>query len=52
MLPKEKWLPIAAMELDFDINCESIQILAIEVKQLLPEANKMNWGEGYPRRWI
>jgi len=38
MLEKEQWLDVGAMELDFDNGIKSIQVLAIEVEQLLPEA--------------
>jgi len=40
MLRKEQWLEVGAMELDLDDNFESIQISAIEVEQLLPEARE------------
>ena len=39
MLGKEQWLEIGAMDLDF-VDYESIQISAIEVDQLLPEARE------------
>jgi hypothetical protein len=41
MLQKEQWLEVRAMELDLDADFETIQISAIEVEQLLPEANEM-----------
>jgi hypothetical protein len=39
MLDKEQWLEVGAMELDLD-GYESIQILAMEVDQLLPQARE------------
>jgi hypothetical protein len=39
MLDKEQWLEIGAMELDF-AEYKAIQIPAIEVDQLLPEAKE------------
>ena len=41
MLQKEQWLEVAAMELDRENDdYESIQISAIDVDQLLPEAKE------------
>jgi hypothetical protein len=37
MLYKEQWLEVGAIELDLGVNFETIQIAAIEVKQMLPE---------------
>jgi hypothetical protein len=39
MLDKEQWLEVGAMELDLD-GYESIQILAMEVDQSLPQARE------------
>jgi hypothetical protein len=40
MLQKEQWLEVEAMELDFDDDFESIQIAALDMHQLLPEAKE------------
>jgi hypothetical protein len=40
MLRKEQWLEVGAMELDLDDGIESIQIAALDVAQLLPEAKE------------
>jgi hypothetical protein len=40
MLHKEQWLEVGAMELDLSKDFETIQIWAISVDQLLPEAKE------------
>jgi len=40
MLQKEQWLVVRAMELDFADDIEAIQISAMKVEQLLPEAKE------------
>jgi len=40
MIDKEQWLEVGAMEIDLDYGYESIQISAIDVDQLLPEAKE------------
>jgi len=40
MLEKDQWLEVGAMELDLNDGIESIQILAMAVEQLLPEAKE------------
>jgi len=40
MLDKSQWLEVGAMELDLNNDYESIQISAMEVDQLLPEARE------------
>jgi hypothetical protein len=40
MLQKEQWVTVGAMELDLNINFESIHISAFHVVQLLPEAKE------------
>jgi len=40
MMEKEQWLEVGAMELDFNNGIETLQISAIEVQQLLPEAKE------------
>jgi len=41
MLEKDQWLKVGAMELDLNDGIESIQVSAIEMEQLLPEAKEM-----------
>jgi hypothetical protein len=40
MMDKEQWLEVGAMEIDLDYDYEIIQISAIDVDQLLPEARE------------
>jgi len=40
MLDKEQWLEVGTMEIDYDNGYEMIQISAIDVDQLLPEARE------------
>jgi len=40
MLDKEQWLEVGAMKFDLDIGYETIQISAMDVDQLLPEAKE------------
>jgi hypothetical protein len=40
MLDKEQWLEVGAMAIDLDNGYETIQISAIDVDQLLPEAKE------------
>jgi hypothetical protein len=40
MFQKEQWLEVGAMELDLNEDLKLVQIAAIEVDQLLPEARE------------
>jgi hypothetical protein len=40
MLQKKQWIEVGGMEIDFAGDFESIQISAMEVEQLLPEAKE------------